>query len=67
MPHVGNYWKNIHTGSVALIAKVDVIESNPGPITVYQFTDGDRWEEKQLLEHWRPVTWDANLPLDNSG
>jgi hypothetical protein len=43
--------KNIHTGEIRVVEKVEQVSTVDGPITVYVFDNGTRHDEESF-SHW---------------
>jgi hypothetical protein len=53
-------YQNKHTGAIKTLDHQEQV-SNP-PVTVYVFTDGDRWIEKQFHECWKKIEVENGSP-----
>lgn len=48
-------YQNKNTGEVWKLDHIENIPSNPRPLVVYVFENGERWAEDLFFKHWRKV------------
>lgn len=48
-------YQNINTGEIRKLDHVESVPSNPAPITVYVFENGERWAEDLFFRNFRKV------------
>lgn len=50
---VGDYYKNINTGEVLQISRIEYVKSYPQDIRVWVLSDGSIWNDTLFFHNWR--------------